>query len=372
MWRPILILLLLVSSANAQSEFQIRPAISLTQLHDSNLFSTAANVRRDFITRLTPTVDSDYRSRRLRIAGRYALDAEAFAEHTDLTNALARQQATLDAVYQPTTRLSLTTGAEYLTTLTPGELNANTSLTFTRAPASRFGVRSGVSRRLSAVTSITGTYSFTEDQLERRFESKTHSSRLGLERRLSARTAVTLAYQFRSFRFESQGPQDWPVDSHALAFGWTRSLARQGSFTLNGGPRVTNRTIRPELNASLDVHALDTDWSLSCGRTQNTVIGVVGTADVQHAVAGAGWQLGRSSRIHVTPAYFRSTLNRRAADVYNVRIGVEHAMNRFMSVDLAVDASRQVGQLVPVIASDHIDRGSISIRFVTGRIARQE
>lgn len=365
-------LCLLVSSANAQSAFQFRPSFSLTQMHDSNLFSTPTNVREDFITRLTPTVDSDYRSTRLRLAGHYSLDAEAFAEHTDLTNALTRQQTSLTAGYDPTSRLSFTTGAEYLTTQTPGELNADTSLSFTRAPANRFAAHSQLTRKLSARSSMTAGYTFTQDRLASQFESKTHTAHLGVERRRSSRTAIRLSYRFRGFSFASDGLDGSPVDSHALSFGWMRALARQISVRLDGGPRVTNGEIRPELNTSVEAHFRAVDWSLGYGRTQNTVIGVVGTADVQHVAAGAAWRIGRSLQMHVAPAYFRNALNDRAADVYTVRIGVERSITRMLSVDVAVDASRQVGHLVPVMAGDRIDRSGISIRFVTGPTAREE
>jgi hypothetical protein len=373
MWRAAIVhLLFLVGSANAQNEFQIRPAMSLTQLHESNLFSTPTDLRQDYITRLTPSVDSEFRSPRLRVEGRYTLDAEAFAEHTDLSNALARQQAAVTTVYKPTTRLSLASGFDYLTTLSPGELNAETSLTFTRARANRFGIHADVIRQLSPLTATVLGYAFTRDHLGEHFESETHGGQLGLERRMSRRDGMKFVYRFSGSRFTSNGLDAMPVDAHGLNFWWTRSLAPRISVTLGAGPRVTNGALRPEWNTSLEARFRTTTFSLGYGGTQNTVIGVVGTAEVQHVAAAAAWNPVRSFELRIAPAWFRSAVADRTAHVYALRLDAIRSITRILAVGVSVDAGRQIGQVVPLVGGNRIDRRSISIRFITRPSAREE
>src|SRR5712664_250487 len=77
--------------AHAQGGFQVSPLFGTAQEYDSNLFWAPFNRQADFITRVSPGVESEYRSPVLNLVGRYTLDVERFADHPELTTADARQ-----------------------------------------------------------------------------------------------------------------------------------------------------------------------------------------------------------------------------------------------------------------------------------------
>jgi hypothetical protein len=112
------------------------------------LFFTSVDRQADFITRVTPGVLSEYRSLRLALRGRYALDVERFAAHPELSGMDARQQAAIAVSYRPTPRVAVAADAEYSTTHTPSELNAETGLIWSRAEAERVTAHSSITRHL--------------------------------------------------------------------------------------------------------------------------------------------------------------------------------------------------------------------------------
>ena len=75
-----LLLGLLASEAGYRVLIGLRHSIDNTPRYGEALY-LAKNVRQNFVTRLTTMVDSDNRSTRLRLCGRYTLYAAAFAEH---------------------------------------------------------------------------------------------------------------------------------------------------------------------------------------------------------------------------------------------------------------------------------------------------
>ena len=79
--------------ADAQGVFRATPSVSVTQQHDSNVFSTSVDPEADFVTRVSSGVDSQYRSPLWTMSGRYFLDNEHFADHADLDSVDARQRA---------------------------------------------------------------------------------------------------------------------------------------------------------------------------------------------------------------------------------------------------------------------------------------
>ena len=357
--------------ALAQDAFHLQPSATLTHVHDSNLLASSTAPLRDFITRLSPAIDSRYRSPLLTLDSRYTLDIEQFAQHSALSSAAARQQATFTLGYEPARRVGFSLGGEFLTTNTPGELNAASGLAFTRARAQRLSAHSGVTRAFSRVTSGTLDVSFTEDRLGDRFVARTHEAAVGAERRLSARNGITAGYRWRAFASIVDGGFS-DVDAHAVTLGWSHEWTRSVSVVLEAGPRVTGGRLAPEWSAGLDADFKAADLVLSYARTQTTVLGVAGAADIQQVTASAAWAPVRWLDVHVAPAVFRSSLSGRRADVYTMRIGIGHPIGRRLSIELAADASVQRGQLVAIAGGHTIARHSVALRLVAAPVNRPE
>jgi hypothetical protein len=351
-------------AAGAQTTFEVRPLLSVTEVHDSNLFSTPSNRQADFIARLSPGVESDYRSGLQTLTSRYTFDIERFAHHDELSTMSARQQATIGWGYRPTPRLALAAGGEFLTTRTPGELTATSGLSFARARAQRAAVQSSLTRQLNPVTSGSVEYTFTEDRFARAYEARTHTATANAVRRLSSRGAVNASVGFRAFRFDSAGAGESAVTSQSLNIGWTHAITRRVRLAIAAGPRLTGGTFRPELSASVDTRFKSIDLSLAYAGTQTTVIGVAGATDIQHVRATAAWTPGRSLRMQMTPGYFRNAADGRRADVYSLAIGVTRPISKQLSFDLSYDGSLQQGHLVAGLASETITRQSVLIRLV--------
>lgn len=349
---------------NAQTTFEWRPLLSVTEAHDSNLFSTPSDPQADAIFRLTPGVESQYRSMLMTVTGRYTVDVERFARHAELSTLTARQHGTIGWHYRPTPRLALIVGGELLRTRTPGELNVESGLTFARERAQRTMAQSSLTRQFTPRTSGTLEYSWTEDRLARGFEAQMHAAAASTVRRLSLRDSVNVRYGFRRFRFASDGTGRTPVTSHSISVGWTHAITRRIRLALGGGPRVTGDAFGPELAASMETTFKSVDLSVAYARTQTTVIGVEGAADIQNLTATAVWTPRRSLQVRMSPSLFRNLAAGRRADVYMMTIGVTRPISRHLAFDVSVDRSFQSGDFLAGPAGHRIIRQTVAIRLV--------
>jgi hypothetical protein len=357
--RLALWLLLVAPDARAQGVLEVSPLFGTAQVYDSNLFSTSSARQADFITRISPGVESDYRSALLSLLGRYTLDIERFAEHPELTSMDARQRAAIDFRYRPTERLALAADADLLRTQTPGELNQVTSLTFSRASAQRTAAHLSIRDQLDVVTEGTIDYEVTDYRVAGGLGIRTHAATVGANHHLSARDTVSVSYRLQQFFFDPSS-----TTSHALGLGWTRTITRRASFSIDGGPRVTDGSLAPELSAAVHYHLEPGDLSLAYARTQTTVIGLTGIADAQSLAATAAWRFRRSLQIQVSPAFFRSARAGLVADVYHLTVDVARPIAKRLSLDVTFDGYRQVGNLYAGFANVTIPRYDMTVRLV--------
>lgn len=348
----------------AQTTLDVRPFLSATEVHDSNLFSTSSDPQSDVISRFSPGLESDYRSMLQTLTGRYTLDVERFARHAELSALSARQHGTIGWQYRPTPRLALTAGGELLTTRTPSELNAESGLTFARERAQRAIAHSSLRRQFSPRTSGTIEYSWTEDRLARGFKSQMHSATASTTRLLSPRHTLNAGYRFREFRFGSAGIERSAVSSHSLSVGWTHPITRRVRMAIGAGPRVTGDALGPELSASVETTLKSLNLSLAYARTQTTVIGVNGAVDMNNVTATVAWTPSRSLHMRMTPGFFRNAVAGQQADVYMLAIAVTRPISNHLAIDVSFDGSVQRGNFVTSLAGQRIDRQSVAIRLV--------
>jgi hypothetical protein len=354
--------------AAAQSVFRATPSFSVTQLHDDNVFSTPSRPESDLITRVSPAIDSDYRSGRLTLSGRYLLDVERFARHAELNSLDARQRAAVALGYRLSPRVTWAADAELWKTRTPGELNELTGLTFTRAAAQRMSAHVSVMRHLNPVTSGTFDYTVTDDHLAGGAGATRHDLAARVQRHRSSRETVSLDYRFREFIFALPGRASPTVAaaSHALVLGWDRAITSRVGLSIDGGPRMTNASAGVDLFASVRYRRAPGDLSLTYARTQATVMGLAGVADTQSLGATVGWTVWSSTRIRVGPSAFRTVLNGARADAYMVSVDVTRPIARGLSIDLALDDSVQRGALYARRTSSTVARRAVLIRLVAG------
>ena len=352
-------------SADAQGVFRATPSVSVTQQQDSNVFSTSVAPASDFVTRVSSGIDSEYRSPIWTMSGRYFLDNERFADHAELDSMDARQRAAVALGYRPNPRVGWTVDAEFWKTRTPGELNAATGLTFTRAAARRLSAHSSVTRHLTPLSTGTIDYNVTQDHLAGGAGATTHDAAVEIQRRRSSRETVTLDYRFRDYVFVAAGHPSAAI-SHAVTVGWTRAITPSLRIALDGGPRVTNASAAAELFASVQYERAPGDVSLTYARTQATVIGLAGVADTQSLSATAARTLWSSVRMRVGPSMFRSALGGARADAYVFTVDFTRAITPRIAIDVALDGSLQRGSLYGRLANTTIARHGALIRLVAG------
>jgi hypothetical protein len=351
--------------ARAQGTDLVSPLFGTAQEYDSNLFSTATDRQADFITRVSPGLESAYRSPVLTMVGRYTFDVERFANHPELTTVDARQRAGATVMYRPTPRLAIAADAELLKTHTPAELNALTSVTLSRARAQRVLAHSSVTRHFDMVTAGTIDYLFTTDRIAGAPDIRSHALTIGAERHRSQRDVVSVTYRLNQFQFGTSS-----ATSHTASVAWTRAITQRASMTLGGGPRATDGSLAPDLSASLQYRLQRGEWSLAYGRTQTTVIGLAGLADAQSLTATAAWRPRPSLRLRVSPAVYRSANTAVRADVYQVTAGVERRIARDVWLEVAVNSFLQRGNLYTAVANETIPRQDLVIRLVAAPATR--
>jgi len=351
--------------ARAQGVFQVSPLFGTAQEYDSNLFSTAFDRQADFITRVSPGVDSAYRSPVLTMLGHYTLDVERFANHSELTTTKARQRAAVELTYRPRQRLALAADAELLKTQTPGELNVETNLTLARASAQRVAAHTSITRRLDMVTSGTIDYKFSETRVAGGLDIRSHAATIGVDHHRSSRDAVSVNYRLHQFSFETVA-----TTSHALGVGWIHGITQRASLSVDGGPRVTNGSLASDVSASVHYQFKPGDVSLAYARTQTTVIGLEGVADTQSLALTAAWKPRPSLQMRLSPAVYRSAHAPLQADVYQLTINVERRIASELSLDIMVNTNLQHGSFYTALANATIPRQNVMIRLVAAPATR--
>jgi hypothetical protein len=345
---------------------RISPLFGISQMYDSNVFFTSVDRQTDFVTRMTPGLESEYRSDVMALVGRYTRDIERYADHPDLTSMNSREHATFDSTYRPTRRLTVTAGAELSRTQTPGELNGETGLTFTRAAARRISARSSIVRQFGRITAARMEYTFTGDHLADSAGIRGHIAALGTEHHLSSRDTVIAGYRVHQFLFGASGVGATSATSHALALGWRRAVTRQASLSIDAGPQVTNGTPAAEISASVRYRIRPVDLSLTYGRRQTTIIGLTGIARTQSLTASAGWNLLRQSlRVQVSPALHQSAHPLLRADVYRLGVEVDRRITDGLSVGVGLDMNVQRNHTIATFA-----RHMAMIRLVATPLTR--
>jgi len=362
---------MLPAGLSAQSSLDIRAAAAVTELYDSNIFSSASSPEGDVMTRVTPSFAAGYRDPRLRISGRYTFDAERYTRHAELSSVDARQQGAVDMTYALTSRVVWGANAEIATTRTPGELFVQTGLMLPRARTSRVTGRSKLTREWDSRTDGTAEYVFSEDRIHGGITVRTHAASFGAVRRLSSRTSARIEYRAAQDSFldtpsvTADTLSTTSVLSHALVAGWSRAVTGRVRIAVTAGPRLIDARFAPELLLSLHSHRDRGDVSLSYQRTQTTVIGVARPLDVEAVTGQLVWGSGRGPSARVTPAFLRNRAFGLRTDVYRVAVGVDYPIGQRLSLDLAVDTSMQSGRLQEALPERAISRHTAAIRLVT-------
>jgi hypothetical protein len=342
------------------------PSFSASTLYDDNLFNTPDG-ESDVTTRFSPKLDAAYKSERLALSGRYALDADWFARHQELTTITGRQEASAGATYNRSRRLVLGGTAAFTETQTPADLNVASAVAVGRARASRGTVRPTIAYQLGPRADTTAAYSITADALSGGVGLITQTAEAAVEHHRSARESLELGYQHQRFLF---GTSETHV-SQALTAAWTRGITRGISVTLRGGPRVTDGTLTPDIAASVTRQLRTGAMSLSYQHTQTTLIGLAGLADTSGVTAAIEDEPRPRLQLRATSQLLRTEQEGRTSMVYHVSLGCAWPLARRVGMEAGYETDLQRGNLYTQRAVQQIVRNRVSVTLAVAQSGAQ-
>jgi hypothetical protein len=349
--------------AHAQS-ISVTPSVSISQMYDDNLFSRPA-AEADTITRVSPRFDAQYRSEFHTFSARYALDADRFDRHPDLTTAHARQDAGFEEQYHATPSLSLGGAAAFMETETPADLNVATALTPGRARAQRLTVHPSAAYQLGWLTSATFGYIAAHDRLFG-VSLLSQTATAAIDHHASARDGVRWEYSYQNYLFNAFERKT----SQAVTAQWTRDVTRATSFSVRGGLRITGGTLSPDAAASLH-HAMRIgEAALAYAHTQTTLLGLVGVADTHTVTARVSGEARSGLQLHVEPGLLRTTQTGLASTVYRLSVGGLRPIGRRLGVEASYDLNLQRGNIYAGHRVETIGRHVAVLKLVANAAKR--
>jgi hypothetical protein len=353
------------SSLLAQESFHVRPLFSVAQVYDSNLFSSSVQPQADFVSRLSPGIDTGYRTRLVDFRSRYMLDLDHFSRMPAQTTAGGRHAASADLRYAPSRRVAVTIDAGFTRTHTPGELSTVTGLTFGRAAAERLEVRPTIVRELDSRTSGSIGYTFQTDRLAGA-GMRAHGAVVGVDRELSRRNLVGLGYVVRRFAFSARRDST----SHVVRVGWTRPLTRLAEVMVHAGTGIADGAVSPDLLASVRQRTRPVDLTVTYARTQTTVIGVAGLIDAESITAGVSLAPRPGLEIQAGPGLSRTRQNGDDARAVRLAISADQRIDSRLVLRMSYEASAQRGRLLTDVSADRVARHVVQIGLSVQPLSR--
>ena len=373
----------------AQAGWYVIPSFTLTEQYDDNIFGTSADRQADFISRFSPGLQGGYRSEPFTIMLLGELTAEVFARNPDLNNATSGKRAALALQYLPTRVWTLNFDVSYtetesvtnlipllaspvatpgpggftLTPTSPTPLpttptaptttpppgtqtppagtspaaatpNINT-LEFGRQRATLLYISPAVQYQFGPGTSATAGYSYTRGTLE---DTDTVDHRLfaSASHQFTPIDTGQIRYSFDIFG----GTNSDNVTSNVVTLGWTRRLTPSTTVSLNIGPRFTEGTVSPDVDARLEhqFRVADVFGSafLSYSRSETIVLGQEGPSRVETYAAGISAQPLRNLQVALSPAVTKFsqtgnvTTTTPETTTYGVYLGASYQILRWL------------------------------------------
>ena len=224
------------AAALAQTGWVILPSFSLAEEFDDNVFVSTTDPKSDFITRFTPGLQLGYRSVPFTLLASGSIDAEIYANNSELSDAANRKRAALEVKYLPFSLLTVSLNVTYFETNTPSELVPTTGLQLARNRATQLAIIPAATYQITSVDTATASYAFFHDTVEGSLDNDTHRVKLGYARQLTALDTGFLNYRLHVF--ESQ--QNPTTITNTPTLGWKRQLTPNTVLTLEGGPRFVS------------------------------------------------------------------------------------------------------------------------------------
>jgi hypothetical protein len=289
----------------------------------------------DIFMRLTPGFSVVHDSPRLHVNGLFRFDAERYQERTDLNEAVARQESSLDLTWRPNNRFGLISRAAYNRTQTPLDLNAATGLTGGRQPAWRMDFSVGFENTIRPRRRVTvgGDYSYYD--LEVGVDSSLRAVRVRYTEDLSPRAQLYFNYRFEQREFLPGAL----IVSHVGVGAWSYRLAPPLLLVLEAGPRATEGEWSPEVNISVTQTINNiTTFSAGYAHTQDVAVGVEGLITIDRVTTSLALSRSEVWELVFSGGAFRNVQPSGDTVAYDVSAALGRALSS--TLWLVVSANR--------------------------------
>jgi hypothetical protein len=326
------------AAALAQTGWVILPSFSLAEEFDDNVFVSTTDPKSDFITRLTPGLQLGYRSVPFTLLASGSIDAEIYANNSELSDAANRKRAALEVKYLPFSLLTVSLNVTYFETNTPSELVPTTGLQLARNRATQLAIIPAATYQITSVDTATASYAFFHDTVEGSLDNDTHRVKLGYARQLTALDTGFLNYRLHVF--ESQ--QNPTTITNTPTLGWKRQLTPNTVLTLEGGPRLVSGgpsfiddTVEPEAHASLEHSFKLAKVALEYHRTEAIVVGRPGKVELESVSGSLEIEPMRLLKLRFQPGYYRTFGGEDpTATVYGFLLGALYPIKSWLTARL--------------------------------------
>jgi hypothetical protein len=360
----VAVLWLLAAVTTSAQGLSYLPSFGMSVAYDDNLYHRPVG-EGDMFVRFSPRLDAAYRSGRLAITSRYALDADRFTRHPELTTAHGRQDAGLDARYDASRRLLVTGMAAFSETQTPSDLNEVTALTPGRARARRLVLGPSATYDVGSRTDASAGYTATLETLQGGVSVTTQNATAALEHRRSAASSVRVEYLEQRFVFAGVQANV----SRALTAGWTREVTRGTTLTLRAGPRLTDGVPAPEIAASARHQLRAGAISVSYLQTQTTLIGLPGIAGVRSVTATTEGQPRPRLTLRAASGVLQTRQRDLSSLVYRVSASCAWTFASHLGIEAGYDMDLQRGDLYTATAAQNIGRHLTTVNLIVAQAA---
>ena len=326
------------AAALAQTGWVILPSFSLAEEFDDNVFVSTTDPKSDFITRMTPGLQLGYRSVPFTLLASGSIDAEIYANNSELSDAANRKRAALEVKYLPFSLLTVSLNVTYFETNTPSELVPTTGLQLARNRATQLAIIPAATYQITSVDTATASYAFFHDTVEGSLDNDTHRVKLGYARQLTALDTGFINYRLHVF--ENQGNPTTITNTPTL--GWKRQLTPNTVLTLEGGPRLVSGgpsfiddTVEPEAHASLEHSFKLAKVALEYHRTEAIVVGRPGKVELESVSGSLEIEPMRLLKLRFQPGYYRTFGGEDpTATVYGFLLGALYPIKSWLTARL--------------------------------------
>lgn len=349
-----------VSEMRADHRVIFNPSLQIVEVADDNLNFSATQPLRDHVRRVTPALGLRYDSPRwsTRVVGGF--EAEQYANHPDMNDPRAREQASLFTQYQAAPRLRLGFNGTYLKTNTLADLNVATGLAGVRVRANEVNLSALAAFRVTPRFTVTLQPASTTTSIANGSSMRSQVQALILQQRVTERDLFNIHYEYWDSAF--RGPSVRTVITQFLVARWIRDFEGHNRITVQMGPRVTDGKHSVDFTGIV-AHAWKSgSIALSAQRTQTMVAGYAGLAESETVQTKFAWTPNRRLIAYAIPARFRTTANGLQGTVFRVGVGARYAITPLIDAEVAYKTDDQNGGIDPLQANAKFSHSTLLLR----------